>query len=41
VVHPGAFYGMLEEERIVLSLIVPSEEFERGTRKIAASMKSN
>jgi len=39
VVHPGAFYGMSEEERIVVSLIVPPERFSKGIGKIAALMK--
>ena len=30
IVHPGAFYGMAEGNRIVVSLIGPAEEFEQG-----------
>lgn len=30
IVHPGAFYAMPEANRIVVSLIVPSAEFEAG-----------
>jgi alanine-synthesizing transaminase len=32
VVHPGAFYGMAEKNRVVVSLIVPGAEFEIGMR---------
>jgi alanine-synthesizing transaminase len=28
IVHPGSFYGMPESNRIVISLIGPTEEFE-------------
>jgi len=27
IVHPGSFYGMAESSRIVVSLIVPSDDF--------------
>ena len=37
VVHPGSFYGMPEKERIVLSLIVPKENFSTGICIIANS----
>jgi alanine-synthesizing transaminase len=30
ILHPGAFYGMPETQRFVVSLIVPPEEFARG-----------
>lgn len=33
IVHPGAFYGMAEANRIVVSLIGPAEEFEQGIRR--------
>jgi hypothetical protein len=32
VVHPGGFYGMAEKNRVVVSLIVPSAEFDAGMR---------
>jgi alanine-synthesizing transaminase len=32
VVHPGAFYGMAERNRMVVSLIGPAKEFEAGIR---------
>jgi len=32
VVHPGAFYGMAEKNRVVVSLIGPMAEFEAGMR---------
>ncbi len=35
VVHPGSFYGMSDEGRIVVSLITPVEEFAEGISKIA------
>lgn len=34
LVHPGAFYGMPESERIVVSLIVPPERFFQGIDQI-------
>jgi aspartate/methionine/tyrosine aminotransferase len=30
IVHPGAFYAMPEPNRIVVSLIVPTADFEAG-----------
>jgi alanine-synthesizing transaminase len=33
IVHPGAFYGMAEPNRVVVSLIGPAEEFEEGIRR--------
>jgi len=30
IVHPGSFYGMSASNRVVVSLIGPSEEFEQG-----------
>lgn len=41
VVHPGAFYGMSEAARFVVSLIVPSEKFLKGIQRIAAYADSN
>ena len=35
VVHPGSFYGIAEPERIVVSLIVPEDEFSTGLSIIA------
>ncbi len=35
IVHPGSFYGMSEEERIVVSLIVPAEVFSIGVNRIS------
>lgn len=35
VVHPGSFYGMSEEGRIVVSLIVPAEAFSIGVNRIS------
>jgi aspartate/methionine/tyrosine aminotransferase len=32
VVHPGAFYGMAEKNRVVVSLLAPSAEFDAGMR---------
>lgn len=34
IVHPGAFYSMPEHERIIVSLIVPSQTFAQGMRRI-------
>lgn len=33
IVHPGGFYGMADANRVVVSLIVPAEEFEEGIRR--------
>ena len=33
VTHPGAFYGMSEHNRVVVSLIVPTTEFAEGIRR--------
>ena len=33
IVHPGGFYGMSEPNRVVVSLIVMSVEFEQGIRR--------
>jgi len=40
IVHPGAFYGMPEIERVIVSLIVPPEVLARGVRSIAEFMLS-
>jgi hypothetical protein len=32
VMHPGAFYGMAERNRVVVSLIGPAGEFDMGMR---------
>jgi len=34
VVHPGSFYGIPESGRIVVSLLVPEEEFRQGLERI-------
>lgn len=39
IVHPGSFYGMSGEERIVVSLIVPRDEFSTGIEVIAKACK--
>jgi alanine-synthesizing transaminase len=36
VVHPGAFYGIAEGGRVVVSLIGPVEEFAAGMERISA-----
>jgi alanine-synthesizing transaminase len=33
IVHPGKFYGMSDERRVVVSLIGPVEEFDQGIRR--------
>jgi aspartate/methionine/tyrosine aminotransferase len=33
VLHPGEFYGMAKSNRVVVSLIGPTEEFEEGIRR--------
>ena len=38
IVHPGAFYGIAEAGRIVVSLIGPVEDFAAGIKQMAASM---
>jgi alanine-synthesizing transaminase len=40
VVHPGGFYGMCEANRVVVSLIVTSAEFERGIRRAIADIST-
>jgi aspartate/methionine/tyrosine aminotransferase len=39
IVHPGAFYGIAEAGRIVVSLITPSTDFSTGLQKIAKAAK--
>ncbi len=41
VVHPGAFYGIAEDGRVVVSLIGPAEEFAAGMERIARSVAEN
>lgn len=38
IVHPGAFYGIAEAGRIVVSLIGPVEDFAAGIKRMAAAM---
>jgi aspartate/methionine/tyrosine aminotransferase len=38
IVHPGAFYGIAEAGRVVVSLIGPVEDFAAGIDRIAAAM---
>jgi len=38
IVHPGSFYGMPERERVIVSLIVPPDQFSAGMRKIKVGM---
>jgi aspartate/methionine/tyrosine aminotransferase len=41
VVHPGSFYGIVEEGRVVVSLIGPAEDFRVGLGRIAGWAKRN
>jgi alanine-synthesizing transaminase len=41
VVHPGAFYGIAEAGRVVVSLIGPAAEFRAGMGRIAGWVKGN
>jgi alanine-synthesizing transaminase len=41
VVHPGAFYGIAEAGRVVVSLIGPAAEFRAGVGRIAGWAKGN
>lgn len=41
VVHPGAFYGIAEQGRIVVSLIGPADDFAEGMRRIAGFAKES
>ncbi len=34
IVHPGAFYGMHEPNRVVVSLLPPTQNFAEGVRRI-------
>ncbi len=38
IVHPGSFYGMAPGGRIVISLLVPEDEFCRGFDRFSASL---
>jgi len=38
--HPGAFYGMAERNRIVVSLIGPQEEFREGIRMATSELST-
>jgi alanine-synthesizing transaminase len=40
-VHPGAFYGIAEAGRVVVSLIGPAAEFRAGMGRIAGWVKGN
>ncbi len=40
IVHPGSFYGMAERNRLVVSLIGPSAEFEEGIRRAASELST-
>ncbi len=37
IMHPGAFYGIAERNRVVMSLLPPKEVFAEGVRRIAAA----
>ena len=41
VVHPGAFYRVAEQGRIVVSLIGPADDFAEGMRRIASFTKES
>ena len=41
VVHPGSFYGIAEQGRVVVSLIGPVDEFAEGMERIAACCRWN
>lgn len=41
VVHPGAFYGIPELGRVVVSLLGPKDEFRRGLERIVHGHKLN
>lgn len=41
VAHPGAFYGIAENGRLVVSLIGPSDEFAAGIDRIANYVSTN
>jgi alanine-synthesizing transaminase len=38
IVHPGAFYGMAEPTRVVVSLIGPAREFEEGISRATVEL---
>ena len=41
VVHPGSFYGLAEEGRVVVSLIGPLNDFSVGMERIASFVETN
>jgi aspartate/methionine/tyrosine aminotransferase len=41
VVHPGAFYGIAEAGRVVVSLIGPAAAFREGMERITGWVKGN
>jgi aspartate/methionine/tyrosine aminotransferase len=41
IVHPGAFYGIAEGGRVVVSLIGPEDEFTTGMERLAAFASRN
>jgi alanine-synthesizing transaminase len=41
VVHPGAFYGIGEMGRVVVSLLGPAGEFSDGLGRIKSSISLN
>ena len=41
VVHPGSFYGIAENGRVVVSLIVRADEFAVGMQRIAVFINEN
>ena len=40
IVHPGWFYGMTEQNRMVVSLIGPAAEFEAGIRRATVELST-
>jgi len=34
IIHPGSFYGILQNHHVVVSLIGPVEDFRRGAEKL-------
>jgi hypothetical protein len=36
IVHPGSFYGMADADRVVVSLIGPSADFEASIQRAIA-----
>ena len=41
VVHPGSFYGIPELGRVVVSLLGPRDQFEKGLERIVHGQKLN